>query len=144
MPNSTSREGVLMPEPIAVARFLGALRQKNRAIPINAAEALLLVASGVDNIPDLQRAMQDPHGKLLPAATISRLVSLLRGRACYRQGSWVESPYGLLEVRPHPHRRGLQLRLSAAGVQLIGSCFGEYSCTSLLGAEYSTCEEEKQ
>jgi hypothetical protein len=129
-----------MADPIAVARFLGALRQKNRAVPINAAEALLLVASGVDNIPDLQRAMQDCEGNHLPAATISRLVSLLRGRACYRQGTWVESPYGLLEVRPHPHRRGLQLQLSAAGAQLICSCFGQYTCTQPLGLNSSTCE----
>jgi hypothetical protein len=128
----------------ALAGFLGALRQKNRAVPMNAAEALLLVASGVDNIPDLQRAMQDPHGKLLPAATVSRLVSLLRGRACYRQGSWVESPYGLLEVRPHPHRRGLQLQLSAAGEQLMRSCFASYKCTNLLGTEHSTCEGKNQ
>lgn len=133
-----------MPDPIAVARFLGALRQKNRAVPLNAAEALLLVASGVDNIPDLQRAMQDPDGKLLPAATISRLVSLLRGRACYRQGSWVESPYVLLEARPHPHRRGLQLQLSAAGEQLIRLYFGKNNCTSLLGVDRSTCEGKKQ
>lgn len=133
-----------MTDPIVVARFLGALRQKNRAVPLNAAEALLLVASGVDNIPDLQRAMQDPHGNLLPASTISRLVSLLRGRACYRQGSWVESPYELLEVRPHPHRQGLQLQLSAAGKQLIRFYFGENVCTTLLGAERSTCEGEMQ
>ncbi len=133
-----------MADPIAVARFLGALRQKNRAVPINAAEALLLVASGVDNIPDLQRAMQDADGKLLPAATISRVVSLLRGRACYRQGGWVESPYGLIEVRPHPHRRGLQLQLSAAGKQLICCCFEQYNCTNLLGVEHSTCDAKIQ
>jgi hypothetical protein len=133
-----------MPDPIAVARFLGALRQKNRAVPLNAAEALLLVASGVDNIPDLQRAMQDPHGKLLPASTISRLVSLLRGRACYRQGSWVESPYELLEVRPHPHRQGLQLQLSAAGKQLIDGCFGAHRCNSLLVDQQSACDGESQ
>ena len=129
-----------MADPIAVARFLGALRQKNRAVPMNAAEALLLVASGVDNIPDLQRAMQDPHGKLLPAATISRLVSLLRGRACYRQGSWVESPYGLIEVRPHPHRRGMQLQLSAEGTQLIDGCFGANKCNNLLADQQSACD----
>jgi hypothetical protein len=133
-----------MPDPIAVARFLGALRQKNRAVPLNAAEALLLVASGVDNIPDLQRAMQDPHGKLLPASTISRLVSLLRGRACYRQGSWVESPYELLEVRPHPHRQGLQLQLSAAGKQLIDGCFGARRCNNLLVDQQSACDGESQ
>jgi len=129
---------------IALAGFLGALRQKNRAVPINAAEALLLIASGVDNIPDLQRAMRDPDGNIAPPATVSRLVSLLRGRARYHQGAWVESPYSLLEVRPHPHRRGLQLQLSAAGKQLIHTYFGEYVSSTHLGAMPSTCDEESQ
>lgn len=131
-----------MSNALTLARFLGALRLKNRAVPINAAEALLLIASGIDNIPDLQRAMQDLHGNALPAATISRLVSLLRGRARYHQGAWVESPYGLVEVRPHPHRRGMQLQLSDAGQQLIRTYFGQNSCTIDLGAELSTCEEK--
>lgn len=133
-----------MSNALALARFLGALRLKNRAVPINAAEALLLIASGIDNIPDLQRAMQDLHGNALPAATISRLVSLLRGRARYHQGSWVESPYGLIDVRPHPHRRGMQLQLSDAGQQLIRTYFGANGCTIPLGAELSTCEEKSQ
>lgn len=133
-----------MTDAIALAGFLGALRQKKRAVPMNAAEALLLIAAGIDNIPDLQKAMQDPHGDALPAATMSRLISLLRGRARYSQGSWVESPYGLVEVRPHPHRRGMQLRLSAAGLQLIRTYFGENFCTIALGADLSTREEKGQ
>lgn len=133
-----------MADALALARFLGALRLKNRAVPVNAAEALLLIAAGIDNIPDLQKAMQDQHGKALPAATISRLVSLLRGRARYHQGSWVESPYGLIEVRQHPHRRGMQLQLSAAGSQLIRTYFGQNFRTIALGAEPSTCEEKRQ
>lgn len=129
---------------LALAGFLGALRQKNRAVPINAAEALLLIASGVDNIPDLQRAMRDPDGNVAPPATVSRLVSLLRGRARYREGSWIESPYSLLDVRPHPHRRGLQLQLSAAGKHLIHTYFGQHICSTNLGAQPSTCDEETQ
>lgn len=131
-----------MADALALAKFLGALRLKNRAVPVNAAEALLLIASGIDNIPDLQKAMQDLHGNALPAATMSRLVSLLRGRARYQQGSWVESPYSLVEVRPHPHKRGMQLQLSAAGRQLIRTYFGENFCTIPLGVEPSTCEEK--
>lgn len=133
-----------MTNTLALAGFLGALRQKNRAVPINAAEALLLVASGIDNIPDLQQAMRDADGNALPPATISRLISLLRGRARYDQGKWLESPYSLLEVRPHPHRRGLQLRLSAAGQRLISSHFESYACTTLLGESRSTCDEKTQ
>lgn len=124
------------------ARFLGALRQKNRVVPLETAETLLLIAAGIDNVPDLQRAMSDSDGKLLPAATVSRLIALLRGKARYHQGSWVESPYSLLDVRPHPHRRGHQLQLSAVGQQLISSYFGEYVCSTPLVVSPSTCEEE--
>lgn len=113
-----------MKDAIAFAGFLGALRQKGRAVPIGAAEALLLIAAGVDSVADLHSAMRDSDGNPLPAATMSRLVSLLRGRARYSQGAWVESPYGLIDVRPHPHRRGMQLQLSAAGLQLIHTYFG--------------------
>lgn len=130
-----------MTDALAIARFLGALRLKNRAVPINAAEALLLIASGIDNIPDLQNAMRDADGNALPAATMSRLVSLLRGRARYHQGAWVESPYGLVEVRPHPHRRGMQLQLSEEGKRLISVYFGKNMRTIPLGAQPSTCEE---
>lgn len=131
-----------MNNPGDVARFLGALRQKNRVVPLETAETLLLIAAGIDNIPDLQRAMCDSEGNVLPAATISRLIALLRGKARYHQGNWVESPYSLLDVRPHPHRRGHQLRLSAVGQQLISSYFGEYVCSTSLVVSPSTCEEE--
>ena len=133
-----------MSNPEALANFLGALRVTNRAVPINAAEALLLIASGIDNVPDLQQAMRDANGNALPASTISRLISLLRGRARYNQGRWLESPYSLLEVRPHPHRKGLQLLLSEAGKRLIHHHFGAYTCTNHLGAELSTCDEKSK
>lgn len=133
-----------MNNPGDVARFLGALRQKNRVVPLETAETLLLIAAGIDNIPDLQRAMCDSDGNVLPAATISRLIALLRGKARYHQGNWVESPYSLLDVRPHPHRRGHQLRLSDVGQQLIGSFFEGYIPKPVLGATSSTCEEKSQ
>lgn len=133
-----------MNNPGDVARFLGALRQKNRVVPLETAETLLLIAAGIDNIPDLQRAMCDSDGNVLPAATISRLIALLRGKARYHQGNWVESPYSLLDVRPHPHRRGHQLRLSDVGQQLIGSYFEGYIPKPVLGATSSTCEEKSQ
>jgi len=130
--------------PADVAKFLGDLRQKNRVVPIETAEALLLIAAGIDNIPDLQRAMCDPDGNPLPPATISRLIALLRGKARYHQGSWVESPYSLLDVRPHPHRRGLQLRLSAVGQQLISAYFDPCKASTNLVVAMSTCDEKSQ
>ena len=106
-----------------VASFLASLRTTGRGIPVNAAEALLLIASGVDHVADLQLAMTDPDGEPLPGATTARLVALLRGRARYALGKWIESPFSLVEVRPHPHRRGQQIRLSDQGQNLVNAFF---------------------
>jgi len=81
---------------IRLAGFLGALRQKNRVVLTSVAEALLLIAAGIDHLSDLQKAMRDSEGNALNPATSSRLISLLRGRARYRRGTWIESPYSLL------------------------------------------------
>jgi hypothetical protein len=106
-----------------MATFLAHLRTTGRGIPVNAAEALIWIASGIDNIPDLQQAMTDHDGQPLPGATTARLVALLRGRARYAQGKWIESPFSLVEVRPHPHRRGQQIRLSDQGKNLVNAFF---------------------
>jgi hypothetical protein len=106
-----------------MATFLAHLRTTGRGIPVNAAEALIWIASGIDNIPDLQQAMTDRDGEPLPGATTARLVALLRGRARYALGKWIESPFSLVEVRPHPHRRGQQIRLSDQGQNLINAFF---------------------
>jgi hypothetical protein len=104
---------------LQLARFLAHLRSSGRGIPVNAAEALLLIAAGVDHVSDLQAAMPDEAGQPLPGATTARLVALLRGRARYAAGKWIESPFSLVEVRRHPHRGGQQLLLSPQGKQLI-------------------------
>jgi hypothetical protein len=96
-------------EPLTVASFLHCLRVDSRAVPVSAAEAFCLIAGGVDNLPDLQRAME-----LDPGAT-NRVVSFLRGRARMSGGKWIEGGPSLIEVRRHPHRRGMQLRLSRLG-----------------------------
>ena len=104
---------------LQMARFLSHLRSTGRGIPVNAAEALLLIAAGVDHVSDLQAAMPDEKGQPLSGATTARLVGLLRGRARYAAGNWIESPFSLVEVRKHPHRRGQQLALSSQGQKLI-------------------------
>lgn len=102
-----------------LAALLRRLRSSGRTIPIGAAEALLLIGAGIDSVPDLAAAMGDGDTPL-PPASVSRLVSLLRGRAQYRRGKWIESPFGaLISVRQHPHRLGLQLVLSEEGAQLL-------------------------
>ena len=107
-----------------MATFLAHLRTTGRGIPVSAAEALLWIASGVDHVSDLQQAMTDNEGQKLPGKTTARLVALLRGRARYAQGKWIESPFSLVEVRPHPHRRGQQVSLSDQGQNLVNAFFG--------------------
>lgn len=138
------------------AAFLSHLRVDGRAVPVNAAEVLLLIASGVDNIPDLQRAMPTAQNLPLPEPTARRLVALLRGRARYEGGAWIESPFSLVSARSHPHKRGQQLLLTPQGEALISTFFGDglttdltsspgnfkvSSATTHLGANQDTCEE---
>jgi hypothetical protein len=119
---------------VAFAQMLGALRTSGRAMPLSAAEALLWIASGVDSVPELAEVM-GPGDDALPAATVSRLVSLLRGRARYSQGKWIESPHRLIEVRPHPHRRGMQLLLTREALDLLQPCRDTvYICSAHIGA----------
>lgn len=101
----------------ATAAFLAWFRQPGRNIPVIAAEALAWIASGVDSVPELQSRMDTCP------ATVSRTVSLLRGRARYREGRWIESPYGLVMTRKHPDRRGNQLLLTTQGQQLVQAYF---------------------
>lgn len=119
------------PDLLALAALLRQLRCTGRTIPVGAAEALVLIGAGVDSIPELQKAMGDGETPLA-AATVSRLLSLLRGRARYDRGTWRESPYGsLVQVRRHPHRRGWQLLLSTEAQSLLN----QYTGTSLLGVD---------
>lgn len=126
-----------------MASLLARLRTSGRTIPIGAAEALLWVASGVDSVPELAAAM-GTGGAPLPPATVSRLVSLLRGRARFSQGRWIESPMGaLLAVRPHPHRRGLQLQITEAGGRLLNMDQpGQNKRTTILGGSLCAPTEE--
>lgn len=124
------------------ARLLNALRETGRTIPIGAAEALLLIAAGVDSVPELAVTMAS-DGRPVAPATISRLISLLRGRARWDRGAWVESPYGaLIATRRHPHRNGYQLVLTVAGRFLIDDCLGgQYRGTTLPSTDLHTPTE---
>ena len=93
--------------------YLGAFRASSTATTAAAAEALLHIASGVDSVAELQTAMG------VPSRTAHRLVGLLLGRATYRQGDWKDSPFSLIEARPHPHKQGRQLVLSDQGLRLV-------------------------
>lgn len=101
-------------DPLMVASFLHGLRLEGRAVPLSAAEAFCLIAGGIDNLPELQRAMG------LDPAACNRLISFLRGRARLSAGRWIEGGPGFVEVRRHPHRRGMQLRLSPSGLAVLG------------------------
>lgn len=128
---------------LTVAALLQRLRGTGRIIPVGAVEALLRIGAGVDSVTELAAAMGTDDTPL-PPASISRLVSLLRGRARYDKGEWRESPYGaLIEVRKHPHRKGLQLLLSAEGMELLSLYLGqECACTTLLGVDRCAPVEE--
>jgi len=102
-------------DPLMVASFLHGLRLEGRAVPLSAAEAFCLIAGGIDNLPELQQVMG-----LDPGAT-SRVVSFLRGRARLSGGRWIKGGPGFVEVRRHPHRRGMQLRLSPAGEAVLST-----------------------
>lgn len=112
-----------MTTPQKVAGLLGGLRQASvrsrfdGGLPLVAAEALLWIASGIDNVPDLQRQMG------LSSGQASRTLSLLRGRGRLEHGRWVESPIGLVRVSSHPHRRGYRIQLTDEALQLIASTF---------------------
>ena len=109
---------------LLVARFLAHLRFSGRGIPVNAAEALLLIAAGIDHTAELQQAMTDEKGRPQSMATTTRVVNLLRGRARYARGKWIESPFSLIAIRKHPHRKGYQLLLSQQGHQLVCALLG--------------------
>lgn len=107
-----------------LALLLAHLRTHGRVVPVTAAEALLLIASGIDHRADLAKAMQDAEGRPLSASTCDRIVALLRGGAKYHaQAGWVESPFSLVEIRKHPHRQGAQIMLSENGKALITAFF---------------------
>jgi hypothetical protein len=126
---------------LQMAHFLAHLRTSGRGVPVNAAEALLLIAGGVDHVSDLGQAMTDEKGQPLSGSTAARLVGLLRGRARYAHGKWIESPFSLVEIRRHPHRRGQQLKLSDQGKQLIGRFFPDVDRLHL-GVDQTTCDEQ--
>lgn len=108
-----------------LALLLAHLRTHGRVVPVTAAEALLLIASGIDHRADLAKAMADAQGKPLNSATVDRTVALLRGGAKYHaQAGWIESPFSLVDLRKHPHRQGAQLLLSDNGKALIEAFFG--------------------
>ena len=110
-----------MSHALSFSNFLGSLRKKGKIVPIEAAEALLLIAAGIDTMGALRQAMPDSDGNPLAASSASRLISQLRGRARYSQGKWIESPHdaGLVTVRSHPHTKGMQLKLTPEGRELI-------------------------
>ena len=107
----------------SVAGLLGGLRKASvrsrfdAGIPLVAAEALMWIASGIDNMPELQAHMG------LSSGQASRTLSLLRGRGRLENGRWVESRIGLVTVSSHPYRRGYRLQLTDEALELLHSTF---------------------
>ena len=107
-----------------LAAFLSEFRRNNSHVSTTQVEALLLVASGVDHVSDLQNAMFNDEGKPFPRSTTNRIVNYLVGRGRYREGKWINSKCdALVQRRNHPHKQGYQLSLTEEGQKLIGAYF---------------------
>ena len=102
--------------------------------PLVAAEALLWIAGGIDHGSDLAEAMGMDH------STANRTIALLRGRTRWREGRSMPSPFGLVELRKHPHRRGFQLSLTAEGRELISSTFASRTGHPYSAMTVTECE----
>jgi DNA-binding MarR family transcriptional regulator len=102
--------------------------------PLVAAEALLWIAGGIDHGSDLADAMG------MDRSTANRTIALLRGRTRWREGRSMPSPFGLVELRKHPHRRGYQLSLTQDGENLIASTFAADTRLQDTIQQQSLCE----
>lgn len=105
-----------------VAAMLAGLRTSHKTTRHSAqhagvAEALLWIASGVDHLSDLVQVSG------MSKSEAWRCVALLDGRGIVRRGQVLHCAYRLVERREHPHRRGQQIVLSPAGVELINATF---------------------
>ena len=105
--------GLMTPSTQQLLSFLAAFDVPNRVIPAGAVGAFLAVAEGCDHVSDLTVRLG------IPARTAARLLKLLAGHGRYVEGRWIESPFALVEARPHPHRQGEQYRLSQQGRELL-------------------------
>ena len=102
------------------AMFLSEFRKSSRQISTTQVEALLLVASGIDNISDLQKAMFLNDGSPFPRSSAGRIVNYLSGRGRYCKGKWIKTHNEpLIKRRGHPHKQGYQLILTNEGKKLI-------------------------
>jgi len=102
------------------ARFLSEFRKSSRQISTTQVEALLLIASGIDNVSDLQQAMFLNDGSPFPRSSAGRIVNYLSGRGRYCKGKWIKTHNEpLIKRRGHPHKQGYQLILTNEGKKLI-------------------------
>ena len=102
------------------AMFLSEFRKSSRQISTTQVEAFLLVASGVDNVSDLQQAMFLTDGSPFPRSSAGRIVNYLSGRGRYSEGKWInQGGEPLIKRREHPHKQGYQLILTNEGRKLI-------------------------
>lgn len=105
-----------------VAGMLGGIRTAFKTARANAphaavAEVLLWIAAGYDHRSDLVKITG------MNETEVKRVVCSLIGRGRRDHGRYVDSALQLVEARPHPHRRGEQLRLTAEAKALISSTF---------------------
>jgi len=111
-----------MTTPAKVAGLMAGLRQAAKTARAQAMhpavpEVLLWIAAGVDHRQDITKVSG------LSDREVRRICHTLSGKGYRQGGRIVDSAFDLVAVRRHPHRRGDQLVLTAAGQSLISSTF---------------------
>lgn len=111
----------------AMAGWIGAIRSSCPQLSLLALEVLLLVADGATCTREITERLVTPASQ----SNVTRTINLLLGRAQWRQGRWLESPFQLLTSRPHPHVRGAAfLSVSEEGRTLLQGL--RYAAAALL------------
>ncbi len=111
----------------AMAGWIGAIRSSCPQLSLLALEVLLLVADGATCTREITERLNTPASQ----SNVTRTINLLLGRAQWRQGKWLESPFQLLTSRPHPHIKGATfLELSTEGRNLVQGL--QYAAAALM------------
>ena len=99
---------------------------------------LALISNGVDNAPDLTAKTQQNE------RLVRRRLQILQAAGHWVCGSVVQQKHDpLVQRRKHPHQRGFQYVLSAAGLQLLGAHLSFLQgCNALDPVALDTTSEE--
>lgn len=95
-----------------VLRFLCRFDVPEKVVSVSLVVTFLAIAEGCDH----KRTIEERTG--IPMRQAARLAKQLAGRDRWGNGRWIVSPFALVDVRPHPHRLGMQYRLTEQGQEV--------------------------